>query len=211
MAIYDLKVRPKYVYQQYRSEQWLLDFFSFLDEYIQKNYYDTLDSYINARDILHSNSEYLTFYTRYLLGLYRPLGSASISNYFDIGYLYDKGGKDLPQDNLIYDDAAVYDGTISQAQYLTYLRFVCNYDYEICNIDYVCNFVAQWCGINISDIKIELGDEGDITPGPKIKIILPLSTATQDFVKLTFNYSDVMGWPKGVDLDFRISQSGAID
>lgn len=217
MKIFDTKVRPKYVYQQYRSEQWLIDFFSFLDEYIQVNYYDKIDSYIEARDILHSNSDYLAFYTRYLLGIYKPLGSASISNYYDIGYVYDKGEPDVDssvpssESNLIYDDAALYDGTISQDQFITYLRFVCNYEYDICNLDYVCNFVAAWCGIKIEQIKIELGDKSvnELVPGPKIKITLPLSIATQDFVKLTFNYGDVMGWPKGVDLDFRVDTTTA--
>lgn len=218
MAVTDLTVKPQYLYQQYRSEQWLLDFFKLLDDYKQENYYNRITEFIEARDILHSNSDYLTFYTRYLLGIYKPLGSASIANYYDTGDIFDKGGVDLydiyggrsdeseepkePESDLVYDDSAIYDGTISQDQYITYLRFILNYGYEICNLDYICNFVAAWCKISIEEIQVEYFKDSS-----RIMFTLPLTTVTSDFVKLTINYNDVMGWPKGVFLDFRVATS----
>lgn len=200
MAVVDLKVKPQYLYQQYRSEQWLLDFFKLLDDYKQENYYSRITEFIEARDILHSNSDYLTFYTKYLLGIDKPLGSASIANYYDTGDTYDESGES--QKPLQYDDSAIYDGTITQAQYITYLRFIFNYSYEICNLDYICNFVAAWCKIPIDSIKVQYFKNSS-----RIMISLPLTTETVDFVKLTINYGDVMGWPKGVFLDFKVDSS----
>lgn len=200
MAVTDLQVKPQYLYQQYRSEQWLLDFFRLLDDYKQENYYNRITEFIEARDILHSNSDYLTFYTKYLLGIDKPLGSASIANYYDTGDTYDESGESKKP--LVYDDSAIYDGTITQAQYITYLRFIFNYGYEICNLDYLCNFVATWCKIPIDSIRVQYFKNSS-----RIMITLPLTTETSDFVKLTINYNDVMGWPKGVFLDFKVDGS----
>lgn len=186
-----MNVKPSYVYQQYRGEQWLIDFFNVIDSLKQEDYYNNIEKYINIRNIVNPiDDNYLSFYTKYLLGVYRPIGGNSVANYFDLNDYYDE--------ELSYDDSIDFNGKITMEDFSVYLAYIYNYSYEIFNIDYLCRFIASWCNIFISEIKINLD-----TPN-KIIIKLPSNQKNADFIKLVINYFNEMGFPFGVDLDIRI-------
>lgn len=191
--IFQTKAQGQYIYQQYQKLEWLKKYAKFIDEYIQKNYFDKLKSMWETMDVGESLDPYLTFYTKWLFGLYRPLGGASISDYYDLNLLYDNGR--------IFDDAQEADGLIQGEDYLKYIKFIYNYTQETWHIDHIIAFVADYCKIDPTDIYVDYSNKN------VIKIKIPSTALTgADFIKLTINYYDAMCLPFPNVLDFVLMQ-----
>lgn len=179
--IFNVKARGQYIYNQYQSAEWLKAYSKFIDEYIQENYFDKLKEMWDTIDVAESLNPYLTFYTKWYFGLFRPLGGASISDYYDIGLLYDN--------NRIFDDSQDANGLITGEQYLKYIKFIYDYTYETWHIDHLLAFVADFCNLSPTDIYL------DFSFKEEIRVQIPAFEATQDFVKLVINYYDEMCMP----------------
>lgn len=184
--------RGQYIYQQYRGLQWLRDYANFIDKYIQNKYYNKLESMWDAIDVAASQSPFLTYYTKWYFGLYRPLGGASISDYYDIGLSYDN--------NRIYDDAQDINGLIGPEEYLKYIRFIYDYSQQTWTLDYLMSFASDYCQIPIDNITLDLSDI------KQVQIILPITDRTQEFAKLVINYYDEMCLPFGNVVNFKVEE-----
>lgn len=186
---------PPYLYEQYKSCLWVKKFFEIYQNQIVKNYFERLNDYMKAINVVESDSSFLTFYTRYLFGLHRPLGGASIQDFYDIGKLYDE---DIPN---IYDDATSSEGLITRDQYYTYIKYIYNYSQESWTPDYMARFIAEYCG----DFQ-----PNDIAIKPRhleVTFILPNSETAKDFLKVIEVYGDEMGLPFKNIYNFKIKQS----
>ena len=188
--IFATKARGQYIYNQYQSAEWLKAYSKFIDGYIQETYFDKLKEMWDTIDVGTSLHEYLTFYTKWYFGLFRPLGGASISDYFDIGLLYDNGR--------IFDDAQDANGLITGEQYLKYIKFIYDYTYETWHIDYILAFIADYCDISPTDIFLNYDFKEEC------RILIPASEKAQDFVKLVINYYDEMCLPFSNIINFLI-------
>lgn len=190
--VFDLKVRGQYIYQQYRSLTWLRDYAGFIDSYIQITYYDSLQEMWDTMNVAESEDPYLTFYTKWLFGLYRPLGGASVSDYFDIGLPYDS--------SRIYDDASENNGLILADEYLKYIKFIYDYSEPTWSLDYIMRFAADYCDISPLEITIDLSDKNSVV------FVLPPTQKTQDFTKIIINYADEMCLPFGNVINFKVEE-----
>lgn len=186
--IFATKAKGQYIYQQYQSAEWLKQYSAFIDEYIQKTYFSALQEMWDTMNVAESLHAYLTFYTKWLFGLYRPLGGAAINEYYDIGLLYDNGK--------IFDDSQNADGLIQGNDYLKYIKFIYDYTYETWSVDYIIKFVADYCNVSETDIGL------DYSYPNEIRITMPPTNKTQDFVKLVINYYDEMCLPYPAILNF---------
>lgn len=179
--IFDVKARGQYIYQQYQDAEWLKAYGKFIDEYIQENYFNKLKAMWATMDVAESLEDYLTFYTKWYFGLFRPLGGASISDYYDIGLLYDNGR--------IFDDAQDANGLVQGEQYLKYIKFIYDYTYETWHIDHILAFIADYCDLEATNIWV------DYSFKEECRVLIPANEKTQDFVKLVINYYDEMCLP----------------
>lgn len=192
ITVFDHRVSAQRIYQQYRSKQWLRDYAALIDNFIQEEYFNALEMLWGEMNVATSMHPYLTFYTKWLFGLYRPLAGASLSEFYDTGLSYDT--------QKIYDDAVEANGLITDEQYLKYIKFVCDYTAETWTIDYIIDFILNYCSLeDSSQILIDYDDKNEI------KVLLPNSDATQEFVKLELNYRDAMGLPFGNVISFQIN------
>lgn len=191
--IFKEKVKGQYIYQQYQRLEWLKRYAKFIDDYIQANYFDKLQEMWETMNVAESLDPYLTFYTKYLFGLYRPLGGASISEYYDLNLLYDN--------DVIFDDALIANGLITADQYLKYIKFIYDYSQETWHIDHIIAFTADYCNITPEMIYV------DYTDLNRIKVKIPsVALAGADFIKLIINYYDEMCLPFPNILDFSLMQ-----
>lgn len=193
--VFNITAKGQYIYQQYQRLEWLKKYAKFIDDYIQTNYFDKLSEMWDTINVAESLDPYLTFYTRYLFGLHRPLGGASITDFYDLDLLYDNAR--------IYDDSQEADGLIDGEQYLKYIKFIYDYTYETWQLDHILAFVANYLGdIDPTDIYIDFS-----TTKNTIKIRIPAqSVAVNDFIKLTIKYYDEMCLPFPAVLDFVLKQ-----
>lgn len=194
ITVFDHSIKGGSLYQQYKKSQWLRDYQVVIDNYKQREYFNKLAELWEQIDVAESEHDYLTFYTKWLFGIYRPLSGASLSEYFDTGRSYDTG--------MIYDDALKANGLITAEQYLKYIKFIIDYSQETWTIDYILKFVADYCEININDIIVDRSNKTEI------KVILPNQDTTNEFIKVELNYRDEMGLPFGDVLSFEVNISG---
>lgn len=187
--IFKTDAKGQYIYQQYQKLEWLKKYAKFIDNYIKTNYFDKLKSMWETMDVGESLDPYLTFYTKWYFGLFRPLASASMSEFYDIGRLYDN--------DMIYDDAQEADGLVSGEDYLKYIKFIYDYTQETWHIDHIVAFVADYCNIYPTLIYVDYSNKN------MIKIKIPSSTVMgADFIKLMINYYDAMCLPFPNVIDF---------
>ena len=180
------ELADSYVYQQYRHLEWCIKYFAIVDNLINQYFVDTINDYIKAMSIQNSNSQYLTFYLKNLLGIERPMSAASLLNYYDIGLQFDN--------KLKYDDSQNYGGKLNQRMFLIYLHYILNYKYEIFNIPFLIDFIAEWCEINKNDLEVIPGwNKITIQLSPSLNAIL--------FSKIIINYYNQMSMPLGVDFN----------
>lgn len=190
ITVFDKELSGGKLYQQYKKLQWLRDFQLVVDNMKQDMYFNKLVDMWETIDVAESDHQYLTFYTKWLFGIFRPLSGASLSEYFDTGKSYDT--------NQIYDDALQANGLITAEQYLKYIKFIIDYSKETWTLDYILSFVADFCEISPNEIEVDYKDKTEI------KVILPNTTTTNEFVKLELNYRDAMGLPFGNVITFQV-------
>lgn len=178
---FNVTARGQYIYQQYQSVEWLKKYGKFIDDYIQKNYFDKLRSMWDAMDVAESLDAYLTFYTKHYFGLHRPLASSSLSERWDIGLNYD--------DNIIYDDAQDANGLITGAEYLKYIKFIYDYTNETWHPTFLLEFIANYCNISPTEIWLDFSYKNEV------RVKIPVTEETQALIKLIINHYDEMCLP----------------
>lgn len=188
ITIFDHQFDGTTIYQQYRSHQWLRDYSQVVANLKQELYSNQLATMWETINVAGSESDYLTYYTKWLFGLYRPLGGASLAEYYDTGRRFDS--------DMIYDDAQSSNGLITAEQYLKYIKFIIDYQQPTWTMDWVIKFVSEYCNVDPDEIGVDFSDK------TQIGISLPLSDVTNEFVKLEINYRDEMGLPFGNVLSF---------
>ena len=71
--IFTIEAIKPYLYEQYKNIEGLEGLVEALANYIQDNYFSKIQEMWSCRDIARSLSPYLTFYSRYYLGIIRPI------------------------------------------------------------------------------------------------------------------------------------------
>lgn len=188
--VFATKIRGQYIYQQYQSVEWLKKYAKLIDEYIQTNYFNALETMWANIDIKDSMHEYLTFYTKWYFGLYRPLEGTSLSERYDLGLFYDS--------EKIYDDAQDANGLIKGELYLKYLKFCLDYTYETWHIDHIVAFVANYCEIDPTQIEVSYEYLNEI------RIRIPSTENSQAFIKMVLVNYDAMCLPYPNVLNFMV-------
>lgn len=196
IKIFDVRAPSQRIYQQYRAQQWLRDYAVLIDNFIQENYFSILESMWDEIDVADSEADYLTFYTKWYFGLFRPLGGSSIAEFYDAGIRYDMDKK--------YDDASKANGLITAEQYLKYIKFIYDYSQETWTIDYIIRFVADYCGISPTDIELDYSNKNEIV------VILPQLDKCGDFIKLEISYREAMCMPFSNIVTFNLKQDDGI-
>lgn len=191
--IFQEKIKGQYIYQQYQKLEWLKKYALFIDKYLQETYFDKIKEMWDTMNVAESLHPYLTFYTKWYFGLYRPLSGASVNEYFDINLLYDN--------DVLFDDAINANGLIEGDDYLAYIKFIYDYSQPVWNIHYIMEFIASYCEIKPNELYLDYNDPNYI----KIKIPYTAHKA-QDFIKMVINNYDEMCLPFPNIIDINIMQ-----
>lgn len=188
---------PLHLYYQYRDSEALESFFDVLHKLINVEYFEFMKTIVDEQSIEKSRTEYLAFWSLNMLGLYKPLGAASLNVFYDIEERYD----DSPP--LTYDDAQEYDGTIGLPEFKRFLSFLLDYSEPVININTLVQFAARWCKFNdLSQVSIEPTLDG-------LTICVPTTQQSGEFLKLLRAYYNELGLPYGVNVDIRYKEDSA--
>lgn len=170
-------IRP-YLYEQYKNIEGLEGLVEALANYIQDNYFSKILEMWSCRDIARSLSPYLTFYSRYYLGIIRPIqvdsgdmdteiDTDTVKNLYDTAVKYDM--------RFIYDDFYQSKPFITAAQFITFLRFIYDYSRLTWTHDYIISYASKMTGVEPIDIKIKFFPH-------KVVYYLLGTTRSRDFI-----------------------------
>lgn len=195
--VIESKAIPLHLYYQYRDNEALESFFEVLHNLINAEYFEFMRVAIAEQSVEHSRTEYLAFWSLNMLGLYKPLGAASLNVFYDIEERYD----DSPP--LTYDDAQEYDGTIGLPEFKRFLSFLLDYSEPVININTLVQFADRWCKFgDLTQVSIEPSLEG-------LTIRVPTTQQSGEFLKLLRAYYNELGLPYGINVDIRYKEEGA--
>lgn len=186
---YLYELSPLVLYEQYKGSKLLTQVFERINYFIKTNYIDYLKELSNAMSVNGSKDIFLAFYMRNYFGIERPLGSASMASYYDIEEQFDIK-------NVIYDEAAEYDGKIGILEFKKYIRFILDYENEVLNIPTLASFAARWIECKLSDIMI-------IQSIDTTTFYIPQTFTSGEFIKLIFAYAKPLNLPYGAKIEFR--------
>lgn len=162
-SVFKIKPGSDYVYQQYRSIKEIEDFFGLVDEIIEEFYFgETLSNMWDCRNISNTNSEYMYFYSRYYLGLIRPVRinpndhssetpSDATINRYDTAMLWDS--------RFIYDDYSLIDPEMPMSMFIAMIGFVYNYSEETWTHDLMMRYAAAMCNMSPNDVHLSFEND----------------------------------------------------
>lgn len=183
-----------HLYYQYRNNAALEEFFEVVHSVIQEYYFEFLQIGNNETNLSKSRTEYLGFWSLNMLGLYKPLGAASLNVFYDIGEKFDNNPP------LVYDDSQEYDGTIGLTEFKQYLLFILDYSRLVINIDTLINFAQNWCKFSSPrEVDIKSTNDG-------ITLRIPTTQQSGEFLKLLRAYYNELGLPFGGSVDIRYKE-----
>lgn len=185
------KPMPLHLYYQYRNNEALEEYFEVVHSVIQEYYFEFLQIGNNETNLEKARTEYIGFWSLNMLGLFKPLGAASLNVFYDIGEKFDN----LPP--LVYDDSQEYDGTIGLTEFKQYLLFILDYSRSVINIDTLISFAQNWCKFESpSEVTIESTNDG-------ITLKIPTTQQSGEFLKLLRAYYNELGLPFGSYVDIK--------
>ena len=176
------------LWQQYRQNEPMVNYFNFLQSYWQGKYFDKLQGvYDVALSAMDTTTEYIQFYAKYILGIERPIDITASSRY-DSGYKYDKG---VPY------DYSVNAGVIKAADFQRMLFCIINWTQHSWNLEFLYWMVHTFTLLNYSDIAIiQSGTDYDT-----FNITLPTTDTVKLFKSLLQNYTNYWNIPMGIKLN----------
>lgn len=197
--IFEIQPEPDYVYYQYREDMEL--FFKAIDQIIEENYFgrDLADLW-GCRDLSNSNSTYMYFYSRYYLGLVRPVRidpsdfsteftSQNIINKYDTALFWDQ--------RFIWDDFGEVSPEIPIALFIIMLRFIYHYGEVTWTHDLMIRYTAAMCNMSPNDIEISF--ERD-----KVIYWLVNSSTCRSFIEYTKTDEYKLNFPYANCYEYRI-------
>lgn len=150
-------IKP-YIYEQYKNIDGIDSVIEILANHIQKKYFTDIKEMWDARDIARSISPYLSFYSRYYLGIIRPIAmdasdvdteisTDTVKNLYDTGIRYDTRYQ--------YDDFYESQPFISAGQFITFLRFCYDYAQITWTHDFMIRYAAAMTDTDPIDVKMK--------------------------------------------------------
>lgn len=158
----NLEAKEIKLYEQYRRNEPVKEYFSFLRDYIQEKYFDMYyikinekyqaAKYVKELNIKTGISAYLYFYALNILGVHAPYINAAYYTY-DVGLKYDSG--------YTYDSGSIGE-RVSLTVFKKILAFVYNWGIEDWNVITLSQLIANFCEIDfvsINDIKVDYSQD----------------------------------------------------
>lgn len=181
------------LWQQYEPNKTVKSLFVFLREHIQKKYFDilfkkeSLGSFTKELSIVNAATDFLEFYAKNILGIYRPF---FISDYqeWDRNSKWDEGN--------LWDTAALGE-KIPIDIFKKLLLFAYNWKYPVWNIETLIRLTADFIECPFSKVNIEFSNKYS----HMINIILPLEYEqnyyANAFYILVSTYPKLFNFPLG--------------
>ena len=190
------------IWQQYRRSEGLRNYFRFFRKYIKENYFDLfykynketgkveLGEYAKEFSINQAKTDYLAFYLKSIYNMMRP-------HYLVDSVYYDSG--------LLYDNFLQYDVSgDAQLVPIPLLRkiftFIYNLKYTHFSIPNLAGMFADFCEVNITEIKIEV----DTSILKSLRVYLPSNKLAQDFRVVYNTYRNIFNMPIGFTMTINI-------
>ena len=190
------------VWQQYKRSDAIVNYFAFFRDYIQENYNDLffkynkdtkqieLGEYGKEFSINQAQTEYLEYYLRSVYNMLRP-------HYLVDRTYYDSGLK--------YDSLYKYDeGGTAELVPIPLLKkiftFIYNLKYTHWSISNLAGMLADFCEVNITEIRIEI----DTNRLKYFKVYLPINRSSQDFRIIYNTYRNILNMPIGFNMEINL-------
>lgn len=180
---------PEFIlWEQYKKSEPIKNYFSFLTDYFQTNYFDNAFTvYAKALGIYNSNTEFLQFFSKYFCGINRPVDITN-NPQWNYGYLYNN-------DNLwSYVESS---GFISITAFRLLLLCILDWTEHDWNIEFLYKIINLFCGTGFNDILIEQ----DTTDLNLFTITIPSTDDTVLFKSLLENYKSLWNFPAGISFE----------
>lgn len=176
------------LWQQYRKNQVIVDYFTFLQSYIQMKYYNFLmTSCVPALSIINSFNDYVQYYALNILDIPIPV-SISLGTKYDIGQQWDVGN--------IYDQT-VGAVQISVPQFKAMLAMIFNWSTSNWDIPTLFKITSTFTGLNYSQINIvQDGSNADL-----FTITMTTNANTTLFKTLFLYYAPLLNLPFGISFN----------
>lgn len=174
------------LWQQYKKNDIIFNFFNYLRTYWQTQYFDYLNNTIIPNlSVYNTNCNYLYYFSESIFNIKPPIKISSGFKY-DIGQKYDNG--------LTYD-AITGTVPVSYSEFKTILEFILDWSKPNWDIPSLFYLISKFTGLTWDNILIEQ----DSTNLDLITITLPSSFSTSLFELMVNYYRDIFGLPFGVN------------
>jgi hypothetical protein len=179
-------------WQQYQASEPVVNFFTWFQGYLQETYFDAIEStYMPALGVYNNSTEYLEFYSKYVLGILRPLDITGTTRW-DSGY---------PWDDVNKWDMLESAGKISIESFRKMLLCIIDWANHDWSMVYLFDIVHNFTDIDYADITIVQNS----TNLDLVTITLATSTESKLFKTLIENYKSYWGIPLGISLSCTLS------
>jgi hypothetical protein len=173
------------LWQQYKKNDVILNFFKFLKTYWQTKYFDYLNNtLIPNLSVYNATSKYLYFFALNIFNIQVPIK-------IEGGTKYDFG---LPYDSGYSQDTITGSVPVTFAEFKTILFFILDWSRPNWDIPTLFYLISKFTGLNWDDILIEQ----DSTNLDLITITLPSNSSTLLFELMMNYYKDIFGLPFAV-------------
>lgn len=196
------KLSDIHVWQQYKRSDAIVNYFAFFRDYIQENYNDLffkynketkqieLREYAKEFSINQAQTDYLEYYLRSIYNMLRPHYLVD-RTYYDSGLKYDSLYK--------YDEGGTAE-LVPVSLLKKIFTFVYNLKYTHWSIPNLAAMLADFCEINITEVKIEI----DTTRLKYFKVYLPTNKNSQDFRIIYNTYRNILNMPIGFNMELNL-------
>lgn len=189
---FKVTLTPLYLYQQYQTNELLVDVFREVGNFIQETYIDgilkTITQGIAFRQEAFVN-ELFAFYATNIFGARPPLSGEAVSQFYDINLEYDG---EISFDSLIENQSSV-----DLTTFKTMLEIMVDYNIENFNLEWFVELPSKWGGSHPNEVIPVLGEDS-------LTIWIPGSSQNANFVKLFVCLSKNMDLPFGFNIDYKI-------
>lgn len=189
---FKVTLTPLYLYQQYQTNELLVDVFREVGNFIQETYIDgilkTITQGIAFRQEAFVN-ELFAFYATNIFGARPPLSGEAVSQFYDTNLEYDG--------EISFDSLLENQGSVDLTTFKTMLEIMVDYNIENFNLEWFVELPSKWGGSHPNEVIPVLGEDS-------LTIWIPGSSQNANFVKLFVVLSKNMDLPFGFNIDYKI-------